>query len=138
MSHWHSTESHWKCRIKNKAFTFSEVSQPEAQEPSNGGNIPQLDLIMNGNVKEQLAVARIFMENMKILEKLYNENDWSDESYSMKIVEMLTQEGTRWQFYFVCSIVYYWLEIYYYYYYYYYTSKSKWDFDYVTLLCSKF
>ena len=39
------------------------------------GNIPQFDLIMSGNVKEQLAVARIFMENMKILEKLSNEND---------------------------------------------------------------
>ena len=38
-------------------------------------NIPEFDLIMNGNVKEQLAVARIFMENMKILEKLSNEND---------------------------------------------------------------
>ena len=39
------------------------------------GNNPQFDLIMNGNVKEQLAVARIFMENMKILEKLSNENN---------------------------------------------------------------
>ena len=37
-------------------------------------NIPEFDLIRNVNVKEQLAVARIFTENMKIVEKLSNEN----------------------------------------------------------------
>ena len=61
-------------------------------------NIPEFDLIRNVNVKEQLAVARIFTENMKIVEKLSNENGWRYKSYSMKMIDMLTQEGTRWQF----------------------------------------
>ena len=37
-------------------------------------NIPKYDLIMNGMRKEQLLVAKIFKENLKISEQYQNQN----------------------------------------------------------------
>ena len=37
-------------------------------------NIPKYDLIMNGMRKEKLLVAKIFEENLKILEQYQNQN----------------------------------------------------------------
>ena len=70
---WYDT---YECTVcldedESQEHVFKEILKLRRYEE----NIPEFDLIMNGNVKEQLAVARIFLENMKILEKLSNEND---------------------------------------------------------------